>query len=83
MEEVKNCLTRLLDLFGQNQAEFARQLSVTSNRYVSKQTVNNWKRNGCRIPERYAIHIEALTGGHITAREVLEERDWDRAERNV
>lgn len=74
-EEKKRCLDRLFTLFD-NKSELARQLSIQMNRQVPRQEVNRWKVSG--IPAGYAAAIERLTGGHITAREILEEKEVDK-----
>jgi len=60
-----NCAERLVRLFG-SQAEVARQLKI------DRAVVNNWVKSGY-VPARWAVEVEALTGGEIPALEVLNE----------
>jgi alanine-glyoxylate transaminase/serine-glyoxylate transaminase/serine-pyruvate transaminase len=60
-----NCAERLVSLFG-SQAEVARQLKI------DRAVVNNWVKSGY-VPARWAVEVEALTGGQIPALELLNE----------
>jgi alanine-glyoxylate transaminase / serine-glyoxylate transaminase / serine-pyruvate transaminase len=60
-----NCAERLVTLFG-SQAEVARRLRL------DRAVVNNWVKSGY-VPARWAMEIDALTAGQITAIEVLNE----------
>ncbi|MDH3286937.1 MAG: aminotransferase class V-fold PLP-dependent enzyme [Betaproteobacteria bacterium] len=60
-----NCAERLVSLFG-SQAEVARRL------LVDRAVVNNWVKSGY-VPARWAVEVEALTAGQITALELLNE----------
>jgi len=60
-----NCAERLVALFG-SQAEVARRLSL------DRAVVNNWVKSGY-VPARWAMEVEALTSGGISAVEVLNE----------
>jgi alanine-glyoxylate transaminase/serine-glyoxylate transaminase/serine-pyruvate transaminase len=60
-----NCAERLVRLFG-SQAEVARQLKI------DRAVVNNWVKSGY-VPARWAVEVEALTGGQIPALELLNE----------
>jgi alanine-glyoxylate transaminase/serine-glyoxylate transaminase/serine-pyruvate transaminase len=60
-----NCAERLVRQFG-SQAEVARQLKI------DRAVVNNWVKSGY-VPARWAVEVEALTGGEIPALEVLNE----------
>jgi alanine-glyoxylate transaminase/serine-glyoxylate transaminase/serine-pyruvate transaminase len=60
-----NCAERLVSLFG-SQAEVARRLQV------DRAVVNNWVKSGY-VPARWAVEVEALTAGQITALELLNE----------
>jgi len=59
------CAERLVGLFG-SQAEVARRLMI------DRAVVNNWVKSGY-VPARWAVEVEALTGGQITALELLNE----------
>ncbi|HXF67376.1 MAG TPA: aminotransferase class V-fold PLP-dependent enzyme [Burkholderiales bacterium] len=60
-----NCAERLVTLFG-SQAEVARKLRL------DRAVVSHWVKSGY-IPARWAMEVEALTAGGITAVEVLNE----------
>jgi alanine-glyoxylate transaminase/serine-glyoxylate transaminase/serine-pyruvate transaminase len=60
-----NCAERLVRLFG-SQAEVARRLRL------DRAVVNNWVKSGY-VPARWAMEVEALSSGNITAVEVLNE----------
>jgi len=60
-----NCAERLVALFG-SQAEVARRLRL------DRAVVNNWVKSGY-VPARWAMEVEALTSGGISAVEVLNE----------
>jgi alanine-glyoxylate transaminase / serine-glyoxylate transaminase / serine-pyruvate transaminase len=60
-----NCAERLVNLFG-SQAEVARRLQI------DRAVVNNWVKSGY-VPARWAVEVEALTAGQITALELLNE----------
>jgi len=60
-----NCAERLVSLFG-SQAEVARRLQI------DRAVVNNWVKSGY-VPARWAVEVEALTAGQITALELLNE----------
>ena len=58
-----NCAERLVTLFG-SQAEVARRFSL------DRAVVNNWVKSGY-VPARWAIEVERVSGGAISAVEVL------------
>src|SRR5512138_4009311 len=60
-----NCAARLVEIFG-SQAELARRLSV------DRAVVSNWIKVGY-VPARWAMEIEHLTAGEVSAVEVLNE----------
>ncbi len=60
-----NCVERLVQIFG-SQAELARRLSV------DRAVVSNWIKVGY-IPARWAMEVEHLTAGELSAVEVLNE----------
>jgi alanine-glyoxylate transaminase/serine-glyoxylate transaminase/serine-pyruvate transaminase len=60
-----NCVERLVALFG-SQAEVARRLRL------DRAVVNNWLKSGY-VPARWAVEIERLSGGQVSALEVLNE----------
>jgi len=60
-----NCAERLVALFG-SQAEVARRLRL------DRAVVSNWVKSGY-VPARWAMEVEALSTGHISAVEVLNE----------
>jgi alanine-glyoxylate transaminase / serine-glyoxylate transaminase / serine-pyruvate transaminase len=60
-----NCAERLVTLFG-SQAEVARRLRL------DRAVVSNWVKCGY-VPARWAMEVEALTSGQVTAVEVLNE----------
>ncbi|MCC6533917.1 MAG: aminotransferase class V-fold PLP-dependent enzyme [Burkholderiales bacterium] len=60
-----NCAERLVEIFG-SQAELARRLSV------DRAVVSNWVKAGY-VPARWAMEIEHLTAGEVSAVEVLNE----------
>jgi alanine-glyoxylate transaminase/serine-glyoxylate transaminase/serine-pyruvate transaminase len=62
---VMNCAERLVALFG-SQAEVARRLRL------DRAVVNNWVKSGY-VPARWAMEVEALTAGQISAVELLNE----------
>ncbi len=60
-----NCIERLVALFG-TQAEVARRFCL------DRAVVNNWVKSGY-IPARWAIEVEQVSGGAVSAVEVLNE----------
>jgi alanine-glyoxylate transaminase/serine-glyoxylate transaminase/serine-pyruvate transaminase len=60
-----NCAERLVGLFG-SQAEVARRLRL------DRAVVSNWVKSGY-VPARWAMEVEALTAGQVSAVEVLNE----------
>jgi alanine-glyoxylate transaminase / serine-glyoxylate transaminase / serine-pyruvate transaminase len=60
-----NCAVRLVEQFG-SQAEVARRLSI------DRAVVSHWIKMGY-VPARWAMEIEQLTGGSISAVEILNE----------
>src|SRR3970282_2152132 len=60
-----NCAERLVAFFG-SQAEVARRLRL------DRAVVNNWVKSGY-VPARWAMEVEALTSGGVSAVEVLNE----------
>jgi alanine-glyoxylate transaminase/serine-glyoxylate transaminase/serine-pyruvate transaminase len=60
-----SCVARLVDLYG-SQAEVARRLSV------DRAVVSNWMKVGY-VPARWAVEVEHVTAGEISAVEVLNE----------
>jgi len=60
-----NCIEHLVALFG-SQAEVARRFCL------DRAVVNNWVKSGY-IPARWAIEVEQVSGGAVTAVEVLNE----------
>src|SRR5688572_5951781 len=60
-----NCAGRLVEIFG-SQAEVARRLSV------DRAVVSNWIKVGY-VPARWAMEVEHLTAGEISAVEILNE----------
>jgi len=60
-----NCADRLVALFG-SQAEVSRRFRV------DRAVVNNWVKSGY-VPSRWAMEVERLTDGAISAVEVLNE----------
>ncbi|MGH8634652.1 MAG: aminotransferase class V-fold PLP-dependent enzyme [Burkholderiales bacterium] len=60
-----SCAERLVALFG-SQAEVARQLRL------DRAVVNNWVKSGY-VPARWAMEVEQLSSGSISAVEVLNE----------
>ena len=60
-----NCAERLVELFG-SQAEVARRFSL------DRAVVNNWVKSGY-VPARWAMEVEQVTGGDVTAGDVLNE----------
>jgi alanine-glyoxylate transaminase/serine-glyoxylate transaminase/serine-pyruvate transaminase len=60
-----NCAERLVALFG-SQAEVARRLRL------DRAVVNNWVKFGY-VPARWAMEVEHLTSGQVSAVEVLNE----------
>ncbi len=60
-----NCAERLVEIFG-SQAELARRLSV------DRAVVSNWIKVGY-VPARWAMEIEHLTAGEVSAVDVLNE----------
>jgi alanine-glyoxylate transaminase/serine-glyoxylate transaminase/serine-pyruvate transaminase len=60
-----NCAARLVSLFG-SQAEVARRLRL------DRAVVSNWVKCGY-VPARWAMEVEALTSGQVTAVELLNE----------
>jgi alanine-glyoxylate transaminase / serine-glyoxylate transaminase / serine-pyruvate transaminase len=60
-----NCAERLVALFG-SQAEVARRFRL------DRAVVNNWVKSGY-VPARWAVEVEHVTGGQVSAVEVLNE----------
>jgi alanine-glyoxylate transaminase/serine-glyoxylate transaminase/serine-pyruvate transaminase len=60
-----NCVARLVALYG-SQAEVARRMKL------DRAVVSHWVKSGY-IPSRWAVEVERLTEGRISATEVLEE----------
>jgi len=60
-----NCAERLVALFG-SQAEVARRFRL------DRAVVNNWVKSGY-VPARWAMEIEHVTGGQISAVDILNE----------
>src|SRR6185295_15653011 len=60
-----NCAERLVALFG-SQAEVARRFRL------DRAVVNNWVKSGY-VPARWAMEVEHVTGGHISAADILNE----------
>jgi alanine-glyoxylate transaminase/serine-glyoxylate transaminase/serine-pyruvate transaminase len=60
-----NCVERLVKLFG-SQAEVARRFSL------DRAVVNNWVKSGY-VPARWAMEVEMVTGGEVSAEDVLNE----------
>ena len=60
-----NCAERLVELFG-SQAEVARRFSL------DRAVVNNWLKSGY-VPARWAMEVEQVSGGEVTAADVLNE----------
>ena len=60
-----NCVERLVQLFG-SQAELARRLRL------DRAVVSNWVKSGY-VPARWAMEVEHITAGGISALEVLNE----------
>src|SRR3989304_10401854 len=60
-----NCAERLVPIFG-SQAEVARRLRL------DRAVVNNWVKSGY-VPARWAMELEHVTDGQISAVEVLNE----------
>lgn len=60
-----NCAERLVELFG-SQADVARRFSL------DRAVVNNWVKSGY-VPARWAMEVEQVTGGNITAADILNE----------
>jgi len=60
-----NCAERLVALFG-SQAEVARRFRL------DRAVVNNWVKSGY-VPARWAMEVEHVTGGQISAVEILNE----------
>ena len=60
-----NCAARLVSLFG-SQAEVARRLRL------DRAVVSNWVKCGY-VPARWAMEVEALSSGQVSAVEVLNE----------
>jgi alanine-glyoxylate transaminase/serine-glyoxylate transaminase/serine-pyruvate transaminase len=60
-----NCAERLVEIFG-SQAEVARRFSL------DRAVVNNWVKSGY-VPARWAMEVEQVTGGEVTAADVLNE----------
>ncbi len=58
-----NCAERLVQLFG-SQAEVARRFSL------DRAVVNNWVKSGY-VPARWAMEVEQVTNGEVTAAEIL------------
>src|SRR4051794_19209486 len=60
-----NCAERLVSIFG-SQAEVARRFRV------DRAVVNNWVKSGY-IPARWAVEVEHVTNGDISAVDILNE----------
>ena len=60
-----NCAERLVELFG-SQAEVARRFRL------DRAVVNNWVKSGY-VPARWAMEVEHVTAGQVTAVEILNE----------
>ena len=60
-----NCAERLVELFG-SQAEVARRFTL------DRAVVNNWVKSGY-VPARWAMEVEQVTGGDVSAADVLNE----------
>ncbi len=60
-----NCAERLVAIFG-SQAEVARRFRL------DRAVVNNWIKSGY-VPARWAMEIEHVSGGQVTAVEILNE----------
>src|SRR6187455_1908356 len=60
-----NCAERLVALFG-SQAEVARRFRL------DRAVVNNWVKSGY-VPARWAMEVEHVTGGQVTAVDILNE----------
>ena len=60
-----NCAERLVALFG-SQAEVARRFRV------DRAVVNNWVKSGY-VPARWAMEVEHVTDGQVSAVEILNE----------
>jgi alanine-glyoxylate transaminase / serine-glyoxylate transaminase / serine-pyruvate transaminase len=60
-----NCAERLVALFG-SQAEVARRFRV------DRAVVNNWVKSGY-VPARWAMEVEHVTGGQVSAVDILNE----------
>jgi alanine-glyoxylate transaminase/serine-glyoxylate transaminase/serine-pyruvate transaminase len=60
-----NCAERLVSIFG-SQAEVARRFRL------DRAVVNNWVKSGY-VPARWAMEVEHVTGGEVTAVEILNE----------
>ena len=58
-----NCVTRLVDIFG-SQSAVARAFCL------DRAVVNNWIKSGY-VPARWAMEVERLSAGQMTAVEVL------------
>lgn len=62
----ETCLDRLIRICGNVPIEVARRCNVT------RQMVNQWKKNGY-IPAIHAIKVEEASGGIVLAKQVIEE----------
>jgi DNA-binding transcriptional regulator YdaS (Cro superfamily) len=60
-----NCAERLVALFG-SQAEVARRFRL------DRAVVNNWVKSGY-VPARWAMEVEHVSGGQISAADILNE----------
>ena len=60
-----NCAERLVALFG-SQAEVARRFRL------DRAVVNNWVKSGY-VPARWAMEVENVTGGEVSAADILNE----------
>ena len=60
-----NCAERLVSIFG-SQAEVARRFRL------DRAVVNNWVKSGY-VPARWAMEVEHVTDGQVTAVEILNE----------
>src|SRR6185295_6158346 len=60
-----NCAERLVALFG-SQAEVARRFRL------DRAVVNNWVKSGY-VPARWAMEVENVTAGEISAADILHE----------
>lgn len=67
MPEKQGCVERAIGCFNQSRgpaSELARRLGV------SRQEISHWLARGY-FPSKYALDVQAATGGNVTAAEVL------------